>query len=391
MPSIPDSLLDKPATSANADVPPVDSSDDGAFRNDFGRSVVRLSGREWMAVALVVVISVAWIPDLWERFGRMPITPDYRVPYAQSEDYWTYQRLLKQIVKADRIPVIGDSFVWGEYVPASESFSSALNAETASDRFANVGLNGAHPLALAGFVRTYAGNLKNSRVILHCNLLWMSSPERDLQSDADVAFNHPRLVPQFFPRIVSYKAPLSQRLAIVFDSHVRFFDLVNHVRTCYFDGRDLQSWSIANPYANPLRRLDQGLPGRSRESHHGAVAWTEQGIERQDLPWVDLESSLQWQAWREAALRLQSQGNRVLAVIGPFNEHLLLKPSRARYQAAKQKVEAWLRRQGIRYLAPALLPSNLYGDASHPLSAGYARLARGIRQDRVFQDWFAGK
>ncbi len=177
MPNIPESLLDNPATIANPGVRPVASADERAPRVDFGKSVVRLTGREWLVVALVVVVCFVWIPDLWERYGRMPISADYRVPYAQSEDYWTYQRLLKQIVEADRIPVIGDSFVWGEYVPANETFSSDLNAETASDRFANVGLNGAHPLALAGFVENYAGALKNRRVILHCNLLWMSSPE----------------------------------------------------------------------------------------------------------------------------------------------------------------------------------------------------------------------
>ncbi len=388
MQRIPDSLLDTTATLADPDVRPVNSAHASVPRVDFGRSVVRLTVREWLAVAFVVVICFAGIPDLWERYERAPVSPEYRVPYAQSEDYWTYQGLLKQIVETDRIPVIGDSFVWGEYVSAGETLSSDLNAVTASERFGNIGLNGAHPLALAGFVENYAGNLKNRRVVLHCNLLWMSSPERDLQSDADVAFNHPRLVPQFFPRIVSYKAPLSQRLGVVLDRHFRLFDLVNHARTCGFDGRDLPSWSIANPYANPLTRLDRRLPDRSDESQHRPVAWTEQGIERQDLPWVDLDSSLQWRAWREAALCLRAQGNRVLAVVGPFNEHLLLEPSRLRYQAAKQKVEAWLRGQGIRYVAPALLPSDQYGDASHPLSAGYARLARSLRDDHVFQEWF---
>ena len=93
----------------------------------------------------------------------------------------------------------------------------------------------------------------------------------------------------------------------------------------------------------------------------------------------------------EAAECLRSKGNRVLAVIGPFNEHLLVEPSRQRYRAAKQKVEAWLRAQGIPFVAPALLPSDQYGDASHPLSDGYARLAKSIRADRAFQEWFNSK
>jgi hypothetical protein len=384
-------MPENPATGPRPDLRAPDRAHETGICVDFGRNVVRLTGREWFAVGLVVFVCIAWMPDLWKRYEPWDISPVYRVPFAQSEDYWTYHRLLEQIVETDRIPVIGDSFVWGEYVPADKTFSSFLNAETASERFANVGLNGAHPLALAGLVRNYAGNVKNRPVILHCNLLWMSSPERDLQSNGDVTFNHPRLLPQFVPHIAAYKAPLSQRLSIVFDRDLRFFDLVTHVRTCYFDGRDLQSWSIANPYANPLVRINRRPLDDSTQSHHDPIPWTRQGIERQDLPWIDLDSSLQWRAWRDAAERLRSKGNRVLAVIGPFNEHLLLEPSRQRYRAAKQKVEAWLRAQGILFVAPALLPSDEYGDASHPLSSGYARLAKSIRADRAFQEWFNSK
>jgi hypothetical protein len=378
-----DSLVDE-VPAADPAAQDTASDRDPHIRVAFGRSIVRLSAREWLAVLFIVSVCLVAIPALWERFTA-PISPDARIPYTQSEDYWAYEQLLKQAVTRGRIPVIGDSFVWGEYVPPEETLSSDLNAATGTDLFANVGLDGAHPLALAGFVQTYAGRLKDGRVLLHLNLLWMSSPERDLRADSDVAFNHPRLVPQFFPAIVSYKAPLSQRLAIVVDRHVSFFDLVNHVRTCWFDGRDVPSWSISHPYQNPLALLD-ARPAASRQAPR-ARPWTEQGIERQDLPWIDLDQSLQWRAWREAASTLRARGNRVLAVIGPFNEHLLLPPSRERYGLLKQKVAAWLKSEGIRSISPALLPSDEYGDASHPLSAGYVRLARSISRDPIFREW----
>jgi hypothetical protein len=337
------------------------------------------------------LIGFIGIPALWARSEPLEVSRDYRVPYALSEDYWTYRRLMEQIAATDRIPVVGDSFVWGEYVPAAQTFPSFLNSETNSDRFANVGLNGAHPLALCGLIQNYFGDLHDRPVLLHCNLLWMSSPERDLQSDKEVPFNHPRLVPQFFPRIASYHAPLSQRLAIVIDRNIPFFDLVTHVRMRDFEGQDLSSWSITNPYANPLMRLTDSKVASSAESPHDPVPWTRQGIERQDMPWLDLDASLQWRAWCHAAKFLRLKGDRVLIVIGPFNEHLLSDPSRQRYQSLKQAVEVWLQSHRFRYVAPALLPSDEYGDASHPLSTGYARLAKSIVADRVFQEWFKSR
>ena len=292
--------------------PPIPRAPDAASDRDphirvaFGRSIVRLSAGEWLAVLFIVGVCLVGIPPVWARLTRSPVSPNARIPYTQSEDYWAYEQLLKQIVTQGRIPVIGDSFVWGEYVSPEETFSSDLNAATGTDLFANVGLDGAHPLALAGFVQNYAGGVKNGRVLLHCNLLWMSSPERNLRSDSDVAFNHPRLVPQFFPAIAAYKATLSQRLAIVVDRHVPFFDLVNHVRTCWLDGRDLPSWSISHPYQNPLALLDAHRAAARQAPR--ARPWTEQGIERQNLPWIDLDQSLQWRAWREAARTLRTAG-----------------------------------------------------------------------------------
>jgi hypothetical protein len=37
--------------------------------------------------------------------------------------------------------------------------------------------------------------------------------------------------------------------------------------------------------------------------------------------------------------------------------------------------EEWLRRRGIPFYSPGVLPSELYADLSHPLAGGYAALA----------------
>lgn len=354
----------------------------------FGKNAVRLTGREWAVACLLLTACVACAPALWTRTVPFEIQPDGRVSYALSEDYWTYRQLLTRTVESGRIPVIGDSFAWGEYVPPMATISHYLNAETGSDAFTNVGLNGAHPLALDGLIQNEAGEVANSKVVLHCNLLWMSSAERDLQSDAEGTFNHPRLLPQFYPRIPSYKAPLAKRLGVLVDRAVPFFELVDHVRLSHFEGRDLHTWSLANPYVNPLTRLGSHPIDSSEHSSQDQVSWTHRRIALQDFLWIDLETSLQWSAWRRAAHFLVSKGNAVFAVIGPFNEHLLTEPSLGRYLATKRKVESWLQDEGIAYIAPTLLPSDEYADASHPLKAGYARLAREIVANHAFQKWF---
>jgi len=38
-------------------------------------------------------------------------------------------------------------------------------------------------------------------------------------------------------------------------------------------------------------------------------------------------------------------------------------------------------------VAPATLPSALYADASHPLTAGYEALAQSLYRDETFQQW----
>lgn len=351
---------------------------------------MRLNGREWIAVGLIVAFCAFVAPRFWERVEPLNLAPNDRVPYAASEDYWIYEHTLRHIVRGDHIPILGDSFVWGEYVPADGSFSSLLNATTGSKRFANVGLNGAHPLALCGLIENYATALRDRPVLLHCNLLWMSSPERDLQSDEEMPFNHPRLVPQFIPRIAAYRAPLARRLGIVVDRNIPLFQLADHIRFALFGGSDLYTWSISHPYDVPQLQRDDRAVNRVDPPHSDSVPWTKQGLERQDMPWVDLQTSLQWRAWRQAAQSLRSKGNIVLVVLGPFNEHLLTPPSRARYQIAKQSVEAWLRDNGFPFIAPALLPSEEYGDASHPLHAGYARLAKEVAANPVFQQWIHG-
>jgi hypothetical protein len=58
----------------------------------------------------------------------------------------------------------------------------------------------------------------------------------------------------------------------------------------------------------------------------------------------------------------------------------MLEPdSLQRYQKIKSEIVNWLEQAKVSHLAPPALPSDLYGDASHPLAAGYAQLARQLK------------
>jgi hypothetical protein len=346
---------------------------------------IRLTGREWLGVGLFAVLLIVFAPALWKRVEPFPLEPDYRMPHDLSNDYWLYERYAGLAANHYDTFLIGDSVVWGEYVTRQETLSHYLNELAGQEFCANLGLDGAHPLALSGLVDHYARSISGKNVILQCNPLWMSSPRADLQDDKATDFNHPRLVPQFVPRIPSYHEEVSPRIGIGVEQHVPFNGWTNHLQQTYYDRTDVPTWTLEHPYDNPLKPLVRDLPPADDALRHLPQPWYKSGITGQDYPWVDLESSLQWHAFQRVVEILQRRDNRVFVLVGPFNEHLLNPESRERYQQVKATIAAWLREKQVPHLVPPPLPSELYGDASHPLAAGYAMLARQIRHDPSFR------
>ncbi len=210
----------------------------------FSSNAIRLSVRDWVIAASIVLTIMILTPAVWKHLEPFDPPTDFRVPYDSSDDYWVYQRLVNRTIRDERILVIGDSVVWGEYVDPRHTLVHNLNELNGETRFANGGLNGTHPLALQGLVRYYAKEVKDTQVVLHCNLLWMSSVERDLRTEMEIAFNHPRLVPQFVPSIPCYKAAADERMGIVIDHHISLRTWVNHLRVADFDSLDVHSWTL---------------------------------------------------------------------------------------------------------------------------------------------------
>lgn len=367
---------------------------------------MRLSSWHWAFVLGAVVITVLLTPRLWKQIERFETGPDYRIPYSLSKDYWLYERRIDQLAPTN-IVLIGDSVVWGEYVLPDGTLSHFLNQESVQrDRFVNGGVNGLFPLALEGLIRHYATSLRSRKIILHCNVLWMSSPKADLQTEKEEKFNHAHLVPQFDPRVPCYKADFDERLTVVVERNFGFMQWANHLQSAYFNQKNILSWTLEddgkdpprypNAYKNPFTQIALTVLSAPKDDPDRGPAsprhkpWSNTGKGTTRFEWVESDRSLQWAAFLRLVGLLQSRGNEVLVVLGPFNEHLMIEESRQVFRRLRENLAAQFASRRIAFILPETLPSELYADASHPLTEGYRRLARELLDDKKFQTWLGG-
>lgn len=370
----------------------------------FGSNEVRLNWSQWLTVLVIVGGIILVLPSLWTRWESVPFEEDFRIPYSLSKDYRLYGQWLGHVDSEKAVYVVGDSVVWGEYVSPDGTLSAFLNAQSGADSvFVNAGVNGLFPLALEGLVQHYGLRMKSRRVLLHCNLLWVTSREADLSSEKEQTFNHSRLVPQFSPVIPGYRASYSERLGVVMERVVPFLSFVNHLQNVYFDQKSLYQWTLAddgdyppsypNSYRLPWDAVTFKVPGEPdpdpdrglASSRH--KAWSTTGDGSQNFDWVTLEQSLQWGAFQRLIELLVSRDNELMVMVGPLNRHIMSDQNQSVFDERVASVTQWLEQQEIQFVVPETLPFNLYGDASHPLTAGYRQLAEGLWSDERFREW----
>ncbi len=355
----------------------------------FAANDVRLSPRGWLVAALLAAAAFWSVPRAWQWIEPLEMGADYRIPYRLGNDYWQYQRTCRQVCRGDSAILIGDSVMWGHYVDSGRTLSHCLNESAVGGPYANLGVDGIHPVALYGLISGYGEAIRDKRVIVNCNLLWISSPQYDLSSDKETRFNHPALVPQFAYRIPCYRATPSERLGIVVARHFTFLEWADHVRMSYFDSNALADWTLEHPYENPLSRVTLALPSPDEPPSPvpDARPWTEKEMRAINPAWVPLEDSLQWRFFRRTLDLLRKRGNRVFVIIGPLNEHMLTSRGLAGYTDRKAAVAAWCAQQGLPHAVPEALPSAAYADLSHPTAEGYALLARQLLSDATFREF----
>jgi hypothetical protein len=56
----------------------------------------------------------------------------------------------------------------------------------------------------------------------------------------------------------------------------------------------------------------------------------------------------------------------------------------------KSQIESWLQKEAVPYHIAAVLPSELYKDASHPLGKGYEMLAGRLFESESFKVFLGG-
>lgn len=366
-------------------------------------NAMRLSARQWLVVAAIVTAVLVATPWVWKKIERFETGPDDRIPCALSKDYWLYERRLKRLTPTD-IVVVGDSVIWGEYVRSDGTLSHFLSEQSGQPgKFVNAGVNGLFPLAFEGLVRDYSDPVRHRKVIVHCNLLWMSSPKADLHTEKEERFNHADLVPQFSPRIPCYKADLNRRFSAVVERHFAFSQWANHLQVAYFGQKNVIAWTLddeggeppqlPNAFKNPVAQITLAVPPEPAvDPERGPASprhkpWSTTGEGSTRFEWVELDQSFQWAAFERLVELLQSRGNDLLVVIGPFNEHIMVAENRPAYRRLCEGAGDWLARNQIAHVMPEPLPSALYADASHPLTDGYQMLADRLSHDATFQKW----
>ena len=386
----------------------------------FGVNEMRLNARQWLAAIGIIGLVVLLTPRLWQRLEQFDTGPDYRIPYQLSKDYWFYGQWLRQVADTNKVVVLGDSVVWGEYVLPDGTLSHFLNQQAGTPgRFINGGVNGLFPLAQDGLLQYYAPALRRRKVIVQCNVLWMTSPKADLSTHKEEQFNHARLVPQFFPRIPCYRADANERLSALVERQVGFIAWVGHLQNAWFGQESIPSWKLEtdggnpprcpNAWKSPFSQITLSVPSTpTNDPQRGPGSprhkpWFDDGDSRPTAPatrkpsdetpgttrfeWVELDQSLQWQAFQRAIKKLRERGNDVLVVLGPFNEHIMATENRPAYRKLREGIAAWLTQNQVPHVVPETLPSALYADASHPLTAGYDLLAKRLCADESFREW----
>jgi len=334
-------------------------------------SVLRLTFSHWMAVlvALVLVLGVGsrvlTRPSAFER-------ADYRMGSAQAEDYWLFAQYSRWAVEHADCLVVGDSAIRGYYVADDQTLSHYLNFGVEGVRFANLGVDGLHPAAMAGLLRYYGKAIRRKPVLLHLNPLWMSSPQQDLQTQKETSFHHARLTPQVSGSVACYRASFNERASAVMARYIGPMSFAAHVKIARYGGLDLARWTLEHPYACPIRGQESSNQPIESEQRK---AWHEMGVTRRDVPFVDIASSVQWRFFKEVVALLRARGNTLFVVVGPFNEHLLEGESVACYAGMKEAFVRWLEAEGIAFHVAQPLPSDFYRDASHPLEEGYSLMA----------------
>lgn len=320
-----------------------------------------------------VIAVISLLPYILPLVNNEQFRGDFRIPYSLGEDYFLYKKYSEHVSSAERVIVIGDSVIWGHYVGDESTLTARLNSFSGAERFANLGIDGIHPAAMYGLIDSCCGSIKNRKVIVGINLLWMSSPRHDLSGDANSSINHKALLPQFSGRVPAWSPSVEERLTLFIRREIPLFLWTDHVRSTLFARNNFYRWTMDNPRENPALYF---VPGSRVFTPPDAVK--PDRMFPQDMAWVAMDRSVQWQYMLASIRMLREQGNSVIAVITPYNQFMLTDNSRIKRDEMIVYIQGVLAAEGITVLAPQLETREYFADLSHMTAEGYGVLAEDL-------------
>ena len=341
-----------------------------------------LKPRELVVTVAVVLALTLFLPGFWQQnICRVKIPHGFRLAEELRDDYYGYRLVVRAAYLKYRPVFIGDSVVWGKYVDNENTLPELINRALGKDEVVNLAVDGLHPVAMERLLRDHGDSIRGQRVYLYWNPLWMNAPLYDLSGTDEFSINHPRLLPQFDPSYKSYRAGFGDRWSAFLEQKLLFAAWLRHIRAAYCANRDVKK-VIAS--GDKFAHYD---PAERRKLANSTVTWEQNGIRKQDWPWVSIDRSRQYAAFRRVIADLRRRANQVTVVLGTVNPHMQTPGSLERYRKLRAEVKADLeKKSGVTVIDLPELESGEYADASHPLAAGYRKLAeymveRGLSAD----------
>jgi lysophospholipase L1-like esterase len=339
-------------------------------------------------VTIVILAGVLFIfPPAWRSLEKFDTPTDFRLAYDYRDDYWLFAGWAKTAKERCPVLFLGDSVIWGMYVGNDKTLPARLNGRLEKETVANLAIDGLHSVAMYGLIKHHGSAITNSKVILHLNPLWLSSKRQDLTGDKEFGIHHPRLLPQWFPRIRAYRQTLRAKVPIVGEKYLPQVSLINHLRLNNFDNKNFGQWVVDNPHKDPFSQLSLRIDAASNKNVGDAKDRPQPNLSVKDWPWVALTESLQWKYFVKTVKLLTRRSNKVFVMVGPISPHVLTPESLRRYRTLQSDVAAWLDQHKIDYFAVPDMSSDFYTDASHPTGAGYDVIAKQMLDDDKFVDW----
>jgi len=218
-------------------------------------NAVILTIKEWV-IAVVLLVGICTIVHVgWFRWERFKPGPDYRPPcWAEKmTDYWSHFRWSRYAARSNyKVFLIGDSVIWGQEVDSDHTISHYLNEQHGEEIFANLGIDALFQSAFPGIIKYYGKYYSN--LIIQFSPHWIRDVNNDLRGNRE-RFYHPRLVPQFHPRIHYNDYTLNERLSYKIENYIGIFPLVRHMMVNYFDNKNVSAWMMEHPYQSPFRAV----------------------------------------------------------------------------------------------------------------------------------------